>query len=163
MTDGIKVVKYACIDQVVLTLSNMKQVIEDVIDILPDCYEEGTRDESRPRCMKNFPKVVSIELAAHLEKGLLVEGRNPATYQAQTIFSCTHLTEFLVQHLVGCNAHDSLGVTSPMSATFWCQQLDYRPYRDEYHPIASALPGGGRRITQERRYVRPLHPNDRGK
>jgi hypothetical protein len=47
----------------------------------------------------------------------LVEGRNPATYQARTVYSCTELTEFLVQHFVGCDSHDSLGVTSPMSAT----------------------------------------------
>ena len=46
-----------------------------------------------------------------------MEGRNPATYQARTVYSCTELTEFLVQHFVGCDSHDSLGVTSPMSAT----------------------------------------------
>ena len=51
------------------------------------------------------------------EGGLLVEGRNPATYQARTVYSCTELTQFLVQHFVGCDSHDSLGVTAPMSAT----------------------------------------------
>ena len=54
-------------------------------------------------------------------------GRNPATYQAKQVFSCTDMTNFLVQHLVGCDASQPLGVTSPMSATFWCQQLDYTP------------------------------------
>ena len=51
------------------------------------------------------------------EAGLLVEGRNPATYQSRTVYSCTELTQFLVQHFVGCDSHDPLGVTSPMSAT----------------------------------------------
>ena len=31
-----------------------------------DCYEEGARDESRPRCTQNFPKSIDIELAAHI-------------------------------------------------------------------------------------------------
>jgi len=142
-------------------VSTVKKVIEDVVDIADDCFEEGVRDESRPRCVTNFPKIINIELAAHIEGGLLVEGRNPATYQARTVYSCTELTEFLVQHFVGCDSHDSLGVTSPMSATFWCQALDYRPAGDVYHAVAAELPEVRRQYA--RRLVRPPHPNDRGK
>jgi len=61
-----------------MRVDNLKKVISDVIEILPDCYENGVRDDSRPRCTRNFPKTIQIELAAHIERGLLVEGASNA-------------------------------------------------------------------------------------
>ena len=75
--------------------------------------------------------------------------------------TCVELTDYLQQQLVGCDSSEPLGVTSPMSASFWCQQLDYRPLRDVYHDVTAPLvrktPAASRR--HERKYVRPRHPN----
>jgi hypothetical protein len=57
-----------------MRVDNIKKVLDEAIEILPDCYENGVRDESRPRCTRNFPKTIEIELAAHIVRGLLVEG-----------------------------------------------------------------------------------------
>lgn len=77
------------------------------------------------------------------------------------VSTCVELTDYLQQHLVGCDSSERLGVTSPMSASFWCQQLDYRPLRDVYHDVTAPLvrktPAASRR--HERKYVRPRHPN----
>ena len=63
-------------------VDNIKAVISDVVEIDPECYDEsGARDDFRftdLRCTKNFPTTVQIELAAHIERGLLVEGASNA-------------------------------------------------------------------------------------
>ena len=48
---------------------NIRKIIDDVTDIAADCYSNGLRDESRPRCTTNFPKFIHMELAAHVELG----------------------------------------------------------------------------------------------
>jgi hypothetical protein len=137
----------------------IKKVLDEVQQIASDCYVGGIRSELDV-CKYNFPKDIQMELAAHLVEGKLVEGQNPATYMKHRVYTCLDLTNFLAKHLVGCDAFKPLGVTSPMSPTFWCHGIDYQPLNGIYHDVAASLEGGTRR-KYERRYVRPMHPHNR--